>query len=153
MPEPQAVIINTGMMTSVGLTADETVASVSADIMQFLESAIVDRTFDPIKLALVPDDALPDLLELTNAPARHKRMLKLATMPLLECVEPVLGKTSVCHYVLRFRLWKRLHQSTGRNSLWICWCNLKSAFRLMEVVILQVAALEGCRALLWLLNR
>ena len=92
MPEPQAVIINTGMMTSVGLTANETVASVSADIMQFLESAIVDRTFDPIKLALVPDDALPDLLELTNAPARHKRMLKLATMPLLECVEPVLGK-------------------------------------------------------------
>jgi 3-oxoacyl-[acyl-carrier-protein] synthase-1 len=88
MPEENPVIVNIGMMTSVGLTAAETMASVSADVMRFLESPFLDKGYDPFKMALIPEDGLPELLvKEPGITSRHMRMLKLATMPLLECLE------------------------------------------------------------------
>ena len=84
----RAVIAGVGMMTAVGLSAEETAASVRTGTMRFAESSIVDRRLQPLTLAEVPEDGLPDLAEPLRTPGltgREARLLRLATMPLLAC--------------------------------------------------------------------
>jgi 3-oxoacyl-[acyl-carrier-protein] synthase-1 len=86
------VVVGVGMMTSVGLTTKETAASVRSGVMRFAESRLLDKTSLPFTLAVVPDDALPPLtgaLESEFLTSRERRMLRLATQPLRECLAPV----------------------------------------------------------------
>jgi len=88
MPE-QVVILGVGMLTAVGLTARETAASVRGRVARFGESAIRDRNSNPFTLAEVPDDGLPALDDtVANAPltGRERRMVRLASKPLRECL-------------------------------------------------------------------
>ncbi len=83
-----ASILAVGMMTAVGTSAKQTAASVRAGISRFGETSIYDRRFQPFKMALLPDDALPQLepsLEaLIGLTARQIRMLRLAAPALRE---------------------------------------------------------------------
>jgi 3-oxoacyl-[acyl-carrier-protein] synthase-1 len=87
------VIVGVGMMTAVGVSAGETAASVRSGTARFVESSIWDKELQPFTLAEVPDGALPDLAqELTSVggiTAREQRMLRLATMPMRECLAPI----------------------------------------------------------------
>jgi 3-oxoacyl-[acyl-carrier-protein] synthase-1 len=84
------VIVGVGMMTSVGLSAPETAASVRAATMRFSETPIRDHRFEPFMLAEVPEDALPGLVESVEREkgltSREMRMLRLGTMPLIEAL-------------------------------------------------------------------
>jgi 3-oxoacyl-[acyl-carrier-protein] synthase-1 len=78
------------MMTAVGLSAAETAAAVRAGTARFTETPLRDKRFAPFTVAEVLDDGLPPLspelaagAALTN---RERRMLRLATSPLRECV-------------------------------------------------------------------
>ena len=94
---PDIVVVSTGLMCSVGLTTKEVAAAARAKTMRFEDSPVFDHRFNPFAAALVPDDALPPLREevlaTPNLPSRVLRMLRLATMPLRECLVP-LGKTA-----------------------------------------------------------
>jgi 3-oxoacyl-[acyl-carrier-protein] synthase-1 len=87
------------MMTAVGLTAAETAASVRAGAMRFEALDYLDKRFEPFTLATVPDDGLPPLADgLAATPVltgRERRMLRLATAPLQECVAPVASLSVV----------------------------------------------------------
>src|SRR5438874_6601465 len=91
MPDNQVVIVSVGMITAVGLTATETAASVRAATMLFSQSNFHDRQFAPLTLAEVPEEGLPPLLDPTAAglSARERRLLRLAAMPLRECLRPL----------------------------------------------------------------
>lgn len=77
------------MMTSVGLSAAETCASVRTGTMRFSQTSFMDRRFEPFTLAEVPEEGLPELAEALDSPgltSRERRMLRLASMPLIECL-------------------------------------------------------------------
>jgi 3-oxoacyl-[acyl-carrier-protein] synthase-1 len=88
MPGGRAVILSVGMMTSVGIGARQTAASVRAGICRFRETSIYDKRFQPFKMALLPEEALPPLepsLEtVVGLTARQARMLRLASPALRE---------------------------------------------------------------------
>jgi 3-oxoacyl-[acyl-carrier-protein] synthase I len=90
------VVVGVGMMTAVGLTAPETAASVRSATMRFTETPIRDHRFEPFTLAEVPEDGLPPLVEeverALGLTSREIRLLRLATMPLRECLAPLVGK-------------------------------------------------------------
>jgi 3-oxoacyl-[acyl-carrier-protein] synthase-1 len=83
-------------MCAIGLTTKEVATAARAKTMRFEDSPVFDHRFNPVAAALVPDDALPPLedsvLATPNLPSRVLRMLRLATMPLRECIVP-LGRT------------------------------------------------------------
>jgi 3-oxoacyl-[acyl-carrier-protein] synthase-1 len=85
-------ICGIGMVTAVGLSAPETAASVRSGTARFVESQLKDRHSLPFTLAEVPEDGLPTLVEELAArhglTGRERRMLRLATMPLRECLAP-----------------------------------------------------------------
>ncbi len=85
-----ATICGVGMITPVGGNALQTLASVRAGISRYQESPIYNKRFDPMTMALVPDDVLPPLNEeLAAEPgltARQMRMLRLATPALQEAM-------------------------------------------------------------------
>jgi 3-oxoacyl-[acyl-carrier-protein] synthase-1 len=87
------VIAGVGMMTSVGLSAAETAASVRAGTMRFSEIDYRDRQFEPFVVAEVPNDGIPELedglAKIPGLSAREGRLLRLATRPLLECLRTV----------------------------------------------------------------
>jgi 3-oxoacyl-[acyl-carrier-protein] synthase-1 len=92
MSTPAATIVGVGMMTPVGLTARETAASVRAGTMRFSETQFRDRMLQPVTMAQVPDDGLPELddpLIAANLTAREQRMLRLAALPIRECLAPL----------------------------------------------------------------
>ena len=99
-----AVVVGVGMMTAVGLTVAETAASVRAATMRFTETPIRDHRFEPFTLAEVPQDGLPELAEeVAGTPgltSREMRMLRLATMPLLEALAMLQGKAPAPPLVL-----------------------------------------------------
>jgi 3-oxoacyl-[acyl-carrier-protein] synthase I len=89
MASGDIVVVGIGMMTAVGLSAPETAASARSGLMRFSETPIMDRRFEPFTLAEVPDEGLPELadgLEAVGLTSREARMLRLAALPLLECV-------------------------------------------------------------------
>ncbi len=83
-----AEILAVGMTTSVGMTAQTTAASVRAGVSLFRETSILDRRFNPIVMATVPDVDLPPLAAALEAAAglttRQMRMLRLAGAALRE---------------------------------------------------------------------
>jgi 3-oxoacyl-[acyl-carrier-protein] synthase I len=89
MPPQDVVVVGIGMMTAVGLSAAETAAAVRAATARFSSCSVRDRHSKPFTLAQVIDEGLPDLAEPLDRPgltARERRMLRLATQPLIECL-------------------------------------------------------------------
>jgi 3-oxoacyl-[acyl-carrier-protein] synthase I len=79
-----------GMITSIGANAEMTAASVRSGISAYQESSIINKHFNPMTMALVPDDALPDLedeLKLHELSSRQQRMLRLATPAMLPLID------------------------------------------------------------------
>jgi 3-oxoacyl-[acyl-carrier-protein] synthase I len=93
MPAQPVVVVGVGMTTPVGLTTAETAASVRSATMLFAETPIRDQRFEPFTLAEVMEDGLPQLVEQVGQTpgltSREARMLRLATMPLRECLKPL----------------------------------------------------------------
>jgi 3-oxoacyl-[acyl-carrier-protein] synthase-1 len=93
MAEAGAFICGIGMLTAVGGCAAQTAASVRAGINGYQESSICNKRFEPMTLAIVPEEVLPPLAEeLTGAAgltARQARMLRLAGPALEEALAPL----------------------------------------------------------------
>lgn len=94
MADQDVMIVKAGMMTAVGLSAEETAASVRAGIMGFTDLTWRGVQFEPFKFAEVLEDGLPPLVkpleEEIGLTAREIRLHRLAEMPLRECLEPAL---------------------------------------------------------------
>jgi len=76
------VIDGTGALCSVGLGVRQVYASVKAGIARIAESSVHDRSVEPIRLSLVPDDvldSLPPELESQSLTPRYRRMIRLAS--------------------------------------------------------------------------
>ena len=85
--------MQTGMVTAVGIGSAQTASSVRAGISRYQESAVYNKRFEPMTLALLPDDALPplhdDLAKLPGLTSRQMRMLRLADGALKEVLKDV----------------------------------------------------------------
>jgi 3-oxoacyl-[acyl-carrier-protein] synthase-1 len=88
-----AAIVSLGMMSAVGIGAQQTASSVRAGISRFCETSIYDRRFQPFTMALVSDECLPplerSLVETNGLTARQARMLRLAAPALSETLRGV----------------------------------------------------------------
>ena len=86
----EPVLVGVGMMTSVGLSAAETAASVRATVMAFIETPLKDHHLEPFTLAEVPKAGLAELHEsLAGLAARDARLVQLAGPALAECLAPL----------------------------------------------------------------
>lgn len=90
-PATSAAICGIGMITAIGGNALQTLASFRASLTRYAESPVLNKRFDPMTMALVPEDVLPPLSEEVAAQkgltARHMRMLRLATPALQEATQ------------------------------------------------------------------
>lgn len=88
------VVAGMGMVTAVGLSANETAASARAGTMRFGESSFRDKRFHPITLAEVPEDGLPPLANEGYAgyTSRALRLLRLASVAMEETLTAVRGR-------------------------------------------------------------
>lgn len=81
----QLYIASIGMLTPVGGDLEMTHASVEAGINRYVESNFLNKDAHPMKMALVPDDALIELTEPVSddsITARQQRIMRLATVAL-----------------------------------------------------------------------
>lgn len=96
MPGPGALVVRRGMVTAIGLGAVQTSSSVLAGVAGFRESAVQDAAFQPITMALLPEDALPELApavgEIAGLTSRQRRLLRLATPALEEILDGLAGE-------------------------------------------------------------
>lgn len=79
-----------GMITPIGADPVMTFHSVNTGVGRVRETAVLNRTLDPLGLALVPDEALPDLdPRLARAPIPHRqlRLLRLAAAALAQLAD------------------------------------------------------------------
>lgn len=79
-------ILGIGMATPVGDCVAQTATSVRAGISRYKESSVYNKRFEPMTLALLPNEALPPLNEhlatLPGLTSRQGRMLQLAHLAL-----------------------------------------------------------------------
>ncbi|HEY6529647.1 MAG TPA: hypothetical protein VIZ65_13225 [Cellvibrionaceae bacterium] len=96
MIPPHVYIAATGMVTPVGLNTIATRAAISAGVSAYADSVCQNRKFESMRMALIPDEALPalnaDLLQL-NLNCRQQRLLRIATPALRQVVDQVPLKT------------------------------------------------------------
>ncbi len=84
----QAWICSIGMATAVGDCTAQTETSVRAGISRYASSAIHNRHDRPMTMALLPEDALPQLVERPLGwTSRQLRMLRLGKLALPEALE------------------------------------------------------------------
>jgi 3-oxoacyl-[acyl-carrier-protein] synthase I len=97
-----AVIAASSVLCAAGRGAEQLWASVRAGIGRIGNSPLMDRYGEPIRMGLVPEDALepelPPKLELLPWPARARRMLRLAA-PALRTVLEKAGPSPVRLYL------------------------------------------------------
>jgi len=87
MASNDIMIINVGMATPVGVGAAQTYTSVRAGINRYQASSVQNKRFEPMTLALLPEDALPPLdaaLESQGLTSRQARMLRLGALALTD---------------------------------------------------------------------
>src|SRR5690348_4731183 len=88
------------MTTSVGLSARETAASVRAAMMRFGASTFRRADGEAYVIAEVSDKCLPPLAATLETEAaltlRERRMLRLASAPMLECLSPLGPERGAC---------------------------------------------------------
>ncbi len=85
--KPNLYVADIGIISCLGETTQQTLAAINAGISQYSESPVVGKDRICLTMALVPDSALPPLeqsLISLGLSARHRRMLRLASKPLLE---------------------------------------------------------------------
>src|SRR5207302_9659148 len=91
MSNPDVAIVSVGMMTSVGLSAAETAASVRSGTMRFTQIEWRDQRFQPFTVAEVLEDGLPDLVDSaakqTDLTYRETRLLRLGGGALSGCLK------------------------------------------------------------------
>jgi len=92
-PATSAAICGIGMITAIGGNALQTLASFRAGISRYAESPVYNKRFNPMTMALVPEDVLPPLndevAQQKGLTARQMRMLRLATPALQEATQPL----------------------------------------------------------------
>ena len=97
--KPKVYVAGVGMITPVGFDAASTAAAVKAGVSRYADSPHYNKNFNPMKMALVPEDALPPLNEkLSSMPeltARQRRMLRLTTPALEEVLMAIPIKDPV----------------------------------------------------------
>ena len=90
---PKVFIAGVGMITAVGANAETTTAAVNAGISAFRDSVHFNKNFNPMRMALIPEDALPplnpDKVSIAGLTSRERRMLRLATPALEEVMQSV----------------------------------------------------------------
>ncbi len=86
-----AYICGIGMMTPVGDCTAQTATSVQAGISRYQQSTVYNRRFNPMTMALLPEDALPELTaavkESGGLTQRQERMVRLAHPAIIEALE------------------------------------------------------------------
>lgn len=121
MSSDSVVVIGVGMMTAVGLSTAETVASVRSATMRFIETPILDHRFEPFTLAEVIEDGLPGLVkeleQATGLTSREMRMLRLGTMPLKECLRPLAQGAAIPGLVLALPEMQTTRPTNGKAFL------------------------------------
>ena len=99
MTPPGAWLCGIGMMTPVGDCAAQTAASVRAGISRYQESAVYNKRFEPMTLALLPEENLPplndDLATQPGLTSRQMRMLRLAAPALREALQNYAPETPI----------------------------------------------------------
>lgn len=92
MAAPDVVVARVGMVTAVGLSAAETIASVRSATMRFEKIDWLDHRFEPFTVAFVPDAGLPalapDVAKTAGLSIRDARLLRLGAKALAECLGP-----------------------------------------------------------------
>jgi 3-oxoacyl-[acyl-carrier-protein] synthase-1 len=87
------------MITPVGANAEMTAAAVKAGINRYTETNFYNKNYEPMKMALVPDEAIPKLnkvlAEMPGVTARQRRMLRLLTPALDEVLSSIPLKEAV----------------------------------------------------------
>lgn len=89
-PAASAAICGIGMITAIGGNALQTLASYRAGISRYAESSVYNKRFEPMTMALVPEEVLPPLndeVAQKGLTARQMRMLRLATPALQEATQ------------------------------------------------------------------
>lgn len=90
-----AEILGIGVVTAVGLGAAETAAAVRAGIVGFQETPFRDERDEPIVMAMVGDEHLPEIADAVEERftffEREARMLALAGAALAECAAGIDG--------------------------------------------------------------
>jgi 3-oxoacyl-[acyl-carrier-protein] synthase-1 len=89
MASSSVAVVGLGMISAVGLSAPEVAASVRAGSMRLTETPIMDKRFQPMTLAEVPENGLPALnesLKGVGLTSREARMVRLAEVALKECL-------------------------------------------------------------------
>jgi 3-oxoacyl-[acyl-carrier-protein] synthase-1 len=89
------------MVTALGCNADMTAAAVNAGLSQVQESRYFNKEFQPIKMATVPDGALPELTPIVvgkfpQLSSREKRLLRLCSGAFSSELLATIGKESIC---------------------------------------------------------
>ncbi len=96
MAEQTIHIVGIGMMTPLGDSAKMTAAAVRSGTSALDISSIMNKRFEPMTMALVPEDALPPLNDkLSKIPgltSRQIRMLRLSQKPLIEALGSIVPK-------------------------------------------------------------
>lgn len=99
MSNPRVYVAGAGMITPVGANTEMTAAMVRAGVNKYEDSIHYNKDYNPMKMALVPDKALPplaDKLEATkDITARQKRMLRLLTPALEEAMVSYVQKEPI----------------------------------------------------------
>ncbi len=129
------VVLGYGMMTAVGLTAPETLASVRAGTARFIPSEMRDQRFERFTVAEVPQEGLPALAEKNSRQplsAREAKMLRLATGPLAKAA------LSVPHVPAKLPLFLGLPETETRIPL--------DRARFAQLLAAQVACLDAVQS-------
>lgn len=151
MAPQSVVVVGVGMMTPVGLTTGETAASVRSATMLFAETPIRDHRFEPFTLAEVIEDGLPDLVkEVAEGPgltSREARMLRLATMPIRECLKPLKGGTPAPGLVLALPETQTTIPLDGRKFLQLLAQQTGNAFNLKQCDAPHIGRAGGVAAI------
>jgi 3-oxoacyl-[acyl-carrier-protein] synthase-1 len=110
-----AVVLASSALCAAGRGAEQPWASVRAGIARIANSGVLDRNFEPIRMGLVPEDALepelPPEVDSLPLPSRARRMLRLAA-PTLRSILASAGSAPV-------RLYLGLPQLALAEAQWI----------------------------------
>jgi 3-oxoacyl-[acyl-carrier-protein] synthase I len=83
----------TGMFTPVGFNTQSTNAAIMAGMSAYEDSNHHNKNFNPMRMALIPEDALPplnpELVSLGGLTSRQRRILRIATPAIQEVINDV----------------------------------------------------------------
>lgn len=89
---------NIGMITAAGGNTRDTVMAVRTGLNTYSESTIFGRAFKPLKLALIPDLAMPtlnDTLKKAGLCQRYERIIRSVSVALRQCVNDKVNVQSM----------------------------------------------------------